>query len=222
MRCFRVDEDVFTGIRLSAVQEGLCIEVGDKKLTLDESLSTSLDEAKQRVVKALDECLSTGEYTGETLEEEDLEQIEELSDIVESESIELIYADIEGKNKIVKEKRRSPDALVLIETIAGVNGRIAFKSTTYDEHVDMKSGRVKRKYRDTFPPPGISVIEEGKSPQGSTCYLLRMMPSSSLRIERTGGLEDAPSVLTIVWKGRKGKAGMSPLLMFSPERRQDQ
>lgn len=222
MRCFRVDEDVFAGIRLSAAQEGLCIEVGDKKLMLDESLGTSLDEAKKRIVTTLDECLSTGEYTGEALTEEELEQVEELTSVVENESIELLYADIEGKNRIVKEKRRSPDALVLIETIAGMNGRIAFKSTTYDEHVDMKSNRVKRKYRDTFPPPGISVVEEGKSPQGSTCYLLRMMPSSSLRIERTGGLEDAPSVLTIVWKGRKGQAGKSPLLMFSPERRQDQ
>jgi len=222
MRCFRVDEDVFAGIRLSTVQEGLCIEVGDKKLMLDEGLSASLGEAKSKVVQTLDECLSAGTYSGEPLEEEELEQIEELTNVVEAESIELIYADIEGKNKIVKEKRRSPDALVLIETIAGMNGRIAFKSTTYEEHVDMKSNRVKRKYRDTFPPPGVSVIEEGRSPQGSTCYLLRMMPSSSLRIERTGGLENAPSVLTIVWKGRKGKAGAPPLLMFSPERRQDQ
>lgn len=222
MRCYRIDEDVFAGINLSVDQKGLFIEVGDKKLMLDENLSSSLKAAKTRVVETLQDCLMQGSYAGERLSEEELNQVDAIAEAVAEENISLIYADVEGKGQIVKEKHRSPDALVLVETAAGIDGRIAFKSTTYDEHVDARSKRVKRRYRDAFPPPGISVIEEGKSPQGGNCYLLRMMPSSSLRIERTGGLEDAPSVLTIVWKGRKGKAGSPPLLMFSPERRQDQ
>ena len=144
---------------------------------------------------------------------------------IEVEPISAVYADVEGK-KIVKQRRGRGrqigylDALVLVETASGPNGTISFKSATYDEYIDMRSSRVKRKYRDTFPPLGIRIIEEGKTTQGGQCFLLRMIPSSSFRIERTGELEGEPSILTVVWKGQMA-AGELPLLVFCPMRHRE-
>jgi hypothetical protein len=221
VRCYRIDEDVFEGIHLQATQKGLCIEVGDRQLPIDPRLSRDLMSTKERVISELKRALDQGAIGTKVLEERDVARLETVLEEVMPQSIELLHADIEQKNRIVKEKRRRPDALVLVETSAGEEGSIAFKSTTYDEIVDDTSGRVRRQYRDVFPPPGVTVLEEGKSRQGSRCFLLKMVPNAALRIERTGALEDAPSILTIVWKGRKGKNGQLPLLMFSPDRRQD-
>lgn len=197
--------------------------MGDKKLLVDRDLSNRLLSTKESIVKRLKACLEKGELEGQPLGEEEEDVIGSMLEDIEPQSIELICADLEQKNRIVRERRRHPDALVLVETSAGSEeGKVVFKSTSFDEFVEPKSGRVKRKYRDVFPPPGVTVIEEGRTREGNPCFLLRMVPSASLRIERTGLLEGEPSVLTIVWKGRKGSHGASPMLMFSPERRQDQ
>lgn len=220
MRCYRVDEDVHTGIYLKKVADNLCIEVGEDTVPLDEAYSSVLLNTKQRVVDMLKGCMITGEVKGKPISNEEKAMLESIVEYVEPESVQLIYADVGSGNDIVRESHRSPDALVLIETAAGPNGGISFLSNTYDEVVDNKK-RVKRRYRSAFPPPGITVVKEGRSAQGSKCFLLRMIPNSSVRIERTGALEGEPSILTIVWKGRVGKAGSPPLLMFSPDRRQE-
>lgn len=221
MRCYRVDEDVYQGIYLSETKTGLCVEVGDKRLPLSEELSNSLKAAKKKVVEVLERCLEEESYAGASLDREDIEDLNEVMEVVEPQSIELLYADLDGKGSIVREKERSSDALVLVETMAGENGHISFKSTTFDEVMDFRSNRVRRRYRDQFPPTGVSIISEGKSKQGSRCLLLRMMPSSSFRMERTGALGEAPTVFTVAWKGRKGEDGGSPLRIFHPERRQE-
>lgn len=222
MRCFRIDEDVHTGIPLKTLDDNcLGIEVGDETLLLDEAFSNTLTNAKQRVVDKLKSCLGLGTLDDQPLTSEELEKVGGMMDFIEPESIKLIYADVGSGNDLVRESRRSPDALVLVETVAGINGYINFLSTTYDECIDQRSKRVRREYREIFPPPGVTVVKEGKTTQGSSCYVLRMMPNSSIRIERNGALDGAPSILTIVWKGRKGKLGSPPLLMFSPDRRQE-
>ena len=225
MRCFRVDEDALQGIPLNIVHDELCIEIGDRQLALDPALSAGLMSSRYTVVSKLRECIQTQRYGGRQLSPAELEDAEHLLEVTNKENISLIYADVEGGKNIVREKRRSPDALVLVEVPAGINGRLKFCSTSFDEHIDTKSNRVRRMYKDVFPTPGIQVIESGSMGKGGTCYLLRMMPCSSFRIERTGMLEMprllptkeriyAPRVLTVVWMGKKGKAG-SPLTVFS-------
>lgn len=222
MRCFRIDEDVHTGIHLEKMyNDNLAIEVGDSIVPLDEAFSAVLTNKKQDVVNKIKDCLYGDELDGSPLTREESSRLSAILAYVEPESIQLIYADVGSGNDIVREKGRSPDALVLVETAAGPNGGISFLSNTYDEVVDPRSKRVKRRYHSSFPPPGVTVIKEGKTPQGSKCYLLRMVPNASIRIERTGVLEGAPSVLTLVWKGRRGREGSPPLLMFSPDRRQE-
>lgn len=226
MRCFRVDEDSFTGIPLSTTQDGLCIEIGDKQLMLDSGLSQKLVSSRYTVVSRLKECLESGCYEGKHLSEAELESTAQLLERVERENISLLYADIEGEKNIVSEKARSPDALVLVEVQPGINGKLRFRSASFEEHIDTKSNRVKRRYKDAFPPPGVRIIESDTTREGVTHYLLRMMPCSSFRVERTGLLEMprlertrervyAPRVLTISWMGKKGKAGSLPLMVFA-------
>jgi hypothetical protein len=144
-----------------------------------------------------------------------------MADAIEEESIALAYCDVAG-DTIVKEQRKNPDALVLVETAPGVNGKVSFKSTAFDEFIDSRSKRVRRKYRNEFPPPGVQVIKEGRTEFGSRCFLLRMMPSSSFRIERSGQLEDAPSVLIVSWKGSQKNGSGVPLVVFSPGRQKEE
>lgn len=220
MRCYRVDEDVFEGIPLSRHNNDLCIEVGDERVVLNPSLTGQLCESKHRVMQTLESAFTTGTYEGAYLSTDDKSRVGQLLEDLEGQSTQLIYADVDPEGTVTCEVKRRPDALVLVETSAGINGRISFMSVTYDECFDARSNRVRRKYRRIFPPPGVTILKEGKTPQGGNCYLLHMVPSSSFRIERSGALEGEPSILTVVWKGRKGPGGL-PLLMFSPDRRQE-
>lgn len=215
MRCYRVDEIAVAGIHLSTVEGGLCIEVGDKRVSVDKRLTESLTSTRYTIIGKLNECLETKNSGGKLFTSDELIYIRNIVEEVETEPFSLMYADIERDRRVVQEERRSPDALVLVETTAGERGVIAHKSTAFNELVDMKSNRVRREYRSVFPPPGVQVIEEGTSPAGGKCYLLRMMPRSSFRIERTGALQGAPNVLTVVWKG-KSVEGASPLQVYSP------
>lgn len=223
MRCYRIDEDVFQGIPLTGCNggRGYYIDVGDEQVRVDESLSNRVYDTREKVLETLRVAMRTGMYDGVRLSGEERNRVGNTLATLVGESIQLIYADVGPDNEITSEPKRHHDALVLVETVAGVNGRIHFKSSTYDEYLDMRSNRVKRRYQQVFPPPGVTVIKEGKTRQGSKVYLLRMAPSSSFRIERTGMLDGEPSILTVVWKGRKSPNGALPLLMFSPDRRQE-
>ena len=216
MRCFRVDEGSVAGIHLSAVEGGLCIEVGDKFLPIDRRLSESLTSTRYSIIGKLNECLDTKGNENRRFNTDELIYIRGIIEKVETEPIALMYADIGRDKSIVQEENRSSDALVLVETAPGERGLIAHKSTAFNELVDARSNRVRREYRDEFPPPGVRVIEEGRSTDGGKCYLLRMMPRSSFRIERTGVLQGAPNVLTVVWRG-KSVEGASPLQVYSPQ-----
>jgi hypothetical protein len=210
VRCYRVDEDVHVGIPLKETTMGLTIEVGEALYPLSHELSDGLLAAKASVLDQLDKSL---------LANPELVQLQEMRELLAPESIQLIHADV-GQYEIVKETRRQPDALVLVETSAGINGHITFMSTTYDESFDTRSNRVRRKNHRIFPPPGVTVLKEGKTHLGGSCYLLRMVPNSSFRMERTGELDGAPSILTVAWKGRKGPGKGEPLIMFSPSRQE--
>ena len=193
---------------------GLTIEVGEGLYPLSHELSDGLIDAKTSVLNALDGCVTNFQFTPD-----ELVQLQEMRELILPESIQLIHADV-GQHEIVKETRRQPDALVLVETSAGVNGHITFMSTTYDESFDPRSNRVRRKNHRVFPPPGVTILKEGKTHLGGSCYLLRMVPNSSFRIERSGELEGAPSILTVAWKGRKGPGKGEPLIMFSPTKQE--
>ena len=222
MRCYRIDEDAHQGIPLSMNNNGgLYIDVGEEETRVDDALTARLCAAKVSVVETLRSILQTGVYDSECLSDDERKRVGNTLDRVESENIRLIYADVGPDGEVIPETKRSPDALVLVETASGPNGRIYFKSSTYDEYLDTRSNRVRRRYQQLFPPPGVTVIKEGKTAQGGRAYLLRMAPNSSFRIERTGLLDGAPSVLTVVWRSRRSPNGASPLLMFSPDRRQD-
>jgi hypothetical protein len=219
VRCYRVDEKAVQGIHLNESAEGLYIEVGNEQMLLEPALVQQFNAARQMVLERLHECHDAKTFMGEPLMEEELDEIDEMLEQIGMESMAVMYADI-GETALIREKRRSPDALVLVETAPGIGGKIAFKSTTFDEHIDRRSNRVRRKYREEFPPPGIQIVKEGQNNLGGKSFLLRMMPSSSFRMERTGTLDDAPNVLTVVWKGQKGVAGAPPLVVFSPARLQ--
>lgn len=200
---------------------GLAIEVGESLYPLSRELGDGLLEAKLKVQQSIETCLiSNQDPSGYPFTTTELAMLQGAADNVAAESIQLIYADV-GQYELVKEARRCPDALVLVETSPGVNGRITFMSTTYDESFDPRSNRVRRKNHRVFPPPGVTILKSGETQLGGSCYLLRMVPNSSFRMERSGELEGAPSVLTVAWKGRKGPGKGEPLLMFSPDRRQD-
>jgi hypothetical protein len=217
VRCFRVDEKASVGIPLATSEDGLHIEVGDENVKLDPELTKSIQAARSIVLEKIRECLYTGKLGTQALSEE---EVEELMDMEEqaSDLLSLMYVDVE-EGKIVKERRPSPKALVLVETAPGLGGRLKFKSTSFLEVYDTRSGRVRRQYREEFPPPGVEVLAEGKSGDRGRCLLLQMIPGSSFRIERTGDLEGIPGVLTVVWKGQKGVAGAAPLEVFSPSSR---
>ncbi len=221
MRCYQIDEKAIVGIYLTSAPEGLCIEVGDKRVPVDSSLAQRLESARGQVVDKLRGCQLTRKYAGADLTDTELEEVADLADIVEREHIALTYADVDDQAKlIVRERGRHRDALVLVETAPGPGGSISFKSTAFDEYIDKHSNRVRRSYHDLFPTPGVQVIEEGTSRQGGRCFLLRMMPNSSFRMERTGELDGEPSVLTVIWKGPMADAGELPLRVFSPSRPQ--
>jgi hypothetical protein len=219
VRCYRVREKAVVGIRLTDGQEGPChIEVGDEKMPLDDTFSDKLREAKASVVGELEGALLSKSYEGEKLTHEELEEVADMLEGVTPEKVTLLYADLKV-DRLVRERRHHPDALVLVETAPGVNGRITFKGTSFDEQVDGNAYRVRRKYSEEFPPPGIQILKEGRTSLGSRCLLLRMMPSSSFRMERSGDLDGAPGVLTVVWKGQKGAGGALPLEVFAPSAR---
>ena len=218
MRCYRVDERANVGIYLTPAQDGPWhIEVGNEKVELDDKFSGTLGDTRDAVVRTLEEALVTKTYDGERLSEEELQEVADLMEDVAADNIKLLFADVKGE-KVVRERRHHMDALVLVETAPGIGGRISFKGTSFEEQVDGNAYRVRRKYSTTFPPPGVEVLKEGRTSQGSRCFLLRMMPSSSFRMERSGDLDGAPGVLTVVWKGQKGAGGAHPLEVFSPSR----
>lgn len=171
-------------------------------------------------MEQLREILASKKFKGQVVEEEELEELAEVAISVVDERISLVHADIR-EGRVVRERAYSADALVHVQTAAGIGGQVLFKSTSFEEVIDSGAGRVRRKYLDTFPPPGVEVIKAGKSPEGGMCYLLRMMPCSSFRIERTGALEDAPSVLTVAWRGRRERGEELPLQVFAPQRPRD-
>lgn len=211
MRCYRVDEDALEGIPLTASPTGPWhIEVGNESVELDERFSATLSEAKSTAIGVLEEALLTKQHEGTRLDEDELGEVADILTDVIPEGVTLLAADLKD-GKVIKERRHHPDALVLVETAPGINGRITFKGTSFEEKIDGSAHRVRRRYSTEFPPPGIQVLKEGKAPGGSRCLLLRMMPSSSFRIERSGELEGAPGVLTVVWKGQKGAGGAGPL-----------
>lgn len=216
MRCYRVDEQAVVGIPLSSTGEGLHIEVGDERRLLDPHLAKGIKTAKEAVLKKIRECLYTGKIGGQSVTEEEVEELMDMEEQAEDE-LSLMHADVE-EDKIVRERVRTPKALVLIETAPGIGGKIKFKSTSFTEHYDEGEKRVKRKYREDFPPPGVRVLTEGKSGERGRCLLLEMLPGASFRIERTGTLDGAPGVLTVVWKGQKGVGGVQPLEVYSPSR----
>ena len=219
VRCYRVREKAVVGIRLTNGEEGSThIEVGDEKMPLDGKFSDKIRETKAEVIDALEGVLLTRNYEGEKLTHEELQEVADLLEDIVPEDATLLHADVKN-DKLVRERRHHPDALVLIETTPGVNGKITFKGTSFDEQVDGNAYRVRRKYSEAFPPPGIQVLKEGRTELGSRCLLLRMMPSSSFRMERSGDLDGAPGVLTVVWKGQKGAGGAHPLEVYSPSAR---
>jgi hypothetical protein len=220
LRCYRVDEHAIVGIHLTQSQDGPWhIEVGDQKVDLDERFSAALDDAKNSVKGTLEEVLLSRSYESKPLSDDELEEVADMLADVVPESITLLSADVSPKGYVVRERRHHPDALVLVETAPVPDGSIAFKGTSFEEAIDAPMHRVRRRYREEFPPPGIQVLKEGKTSGGSKMFLLRMMPSSSFRIERTGKLDGAPGVLTVVWRGQKGAGGALPLEVFSPVRR---
>jgi hypothetical protein len=196
----------------------LCIEVGDASISLEAEMATGIQNAKDMVLEKVKECLFTSSIGGQAITEEELEDLLDMEEQIVDE-LALMYADV-GDGKVVRERRRGPRidprALVLVETAPGLGGKIEFKSTSFDEVYNTRSGRVERKYRGDFPPPGVEVILEGKTKDRGRCLLLQMTPGASFRIERTGDLDGVPGVLTVVWKRQKGVAGSQPLEVYAP------
>lgn len=215
MRCYRIDEDVFQGIPLSMGPSGLLhIEVGTSSIALEKSLSDRLLLAKLSVLEELKLCVETGLHKGVQLDDADKRRAARLLEEIAPQSIQLLYADV-GNDSIVSETHRSRDALVLVETSPGMNGGLSFLSSSYDEHVSARG--VHRRYRQEFPPPGVTVVGEGDMRQGSKCYLLRMVPHSSFRMERNGALYGEAPILKVTWTGRG--TGSEPLQIYCPEHR---
>lgn len=217
MRCYRIDEAALVGIPLTTTEAGLHIEVGDARVVLDASLDRSVRAARESVLETIRECLKTRKILGHSATEEEMEELKDMEEQAQAELF-LIHTDVE-QGKIVRERKPSPRALVLVETPPGIGGRIRFKSNSFDEVFEERSGRVRRVYREEFPPPGIEVLAVGRDEQhGGRVLLLVMLPGSSFRIERTGELEDLPTTLTVSWKGQKGVGGVQPLEVWSPAR----
>lgn len=87
-------------------------------------------------------------------------------------------------------------ALVHVEVSPGINGRVIYTSSSFDE--DIVEDRVKRTYRE-FPPIGIEKLAEGGiEPE----LLIGMMPGSSFRLICTGDTGGAPDGMTVIWTGK--------------------
>jgi hypothetical protein len=217
LRCFRVDEIAVSGIHLSTVGGRLCVEVGDQQFPLGDELSQRLITTKQSVVNKLRETIERKGNGKRPFTPNELIYLDRLQGVIETEPISLMYADVGEDGTLTQERRHSAEALVLVETSAGINGTIVHKSTEFEERCNLSDRTIYREYKDSFPPAGVTVLAEGKSAQGSKCYLLRMWPRSAFRMERTGRLEGAPDFFTVVW-GKQRLVGDLPLQVYTQTR----
>lgn len=213
MRCYTVDEIATRGIQVTEDGSGPYVEVGEARIPVDASFGQALSAAKKIVLEKINACREEGTYKGEELTSDELFELDYLSAAVSRDPVRALYAEVRG-GQIVKDTKREHDALVLVETAPGFGGKIFFLSTSFDEYFDRKSNRIRRKYRQNFPPPGVEVVTHSAI-DGSACYLLRMKLGSSFRIERTGRLDGAPRTLIVSWKGPRENRG-EPLEVYSP------
>ena len=211
MRCFRVDERSSVGITLSPTENGgLHIDLGDTSFPLQPGMEKTLLGLLREVVDRLGKAqMDDGDR--------------EVFSRIQSEWPKLLCADI-VRGKVAPQRSSSNDALVMVETCAGDDGKVEYKGTVYTEKFDERTNRIERVYEGPFPPIGVEVIAEGKDHHGSRCMLLRMKPNASFRIERSGALEGESPVLTVIWTGgrsrRRGEDVQLPLLVVPPRRYQ--
>jgi hypothetical protein len=113
---------------------------------------------------------------------------------------------------VLKPARGAPSqqALVRVETMGGVEGKVTLTAEAYEE--DLRQGRVK-KLRHRFPPAGVLALctDEQTKQHNTGCEVIDlfivMNPGASFRIERTGQLTDqngesASPEMFIRWTGR--------------------
>lgn len=99
---------------------------------------------------------------------------------------------------------RQEQALVRVETAAGVGGKVRLTSCAFDGA--MKAGRVVDTYH-AFPPTGVTALctpDMLERIRGGVDYLdvfVLMNPGARFRIERSGALEGAKKYITVCWTG---------------------
>lgn len=112
--------------------------------------------------------------------------------------------DVHKKGKLQHTETTQSCCLIHIETIAGVGGTLEYSAASYDEVFNISY--VERVYH-AFPPPGITVLAEGKGQNNEPQLLLKMASGSHFRILRNGTLDDRtdptlliPPVLYVSWR----------------------
>ena len=122
---------------------------------------------------------------------------------------------LEGYRPAAEVEDEEEQALVYLEIMAGVGGRVALLPPA----LEIANG-VAKKYC-SFPPQGVQFLGSdadaaaahgGLHPSMDAWVLLK--PGGCIRIERTGGLKDqhgdsAPSIFTIRWNGRIKELSMT-------------
>jgi hypothetical protein len=217
MRCYRVDEGALRGIPTELSGQDLYVEVGSTRVMLDSSWSDALIDTADAIAEELDACWKAKKWKGKRLDEETLNQVEGLLEEVVNARVYIMDADFKD-GKLSRARQPSNDALVLVDMLPGERGSLKFTSTLFEEqlHRGGRDGkqRVYRRYSESFPPMGVTILAQGESQSRSKVYLLRMMPGSSLRIERSGRLLGAPRTFKVSWRGADWAE--EPLLVSSP------
>jgi hypothetical protein len=192
MKTFTITEVVTKGIQIDWSKGK---ENGVLGLLLGEGPDKDIEET---VRNALMEETSHQVLRGDN----DTSMIEKYSKALEGEDTFpaiLHWADLGKENdRLLREKRpQDRDALVLVRTMPGHRGKIAYYANTFDE-VEDESGVTK--VPRAFPPPGVHVLARKEVEHGVE-LLLKMRPRAAFRISRTGQLEGAPPELVVTWNG---------------------
>lgn len=123
--------------------------------------------------------------------------------------ITLRAADISDRDgvRIIKERGKSPYALVHVAMCAGVGGRLWIEAAGFDEVED--DAAVRRQPR-MFPGAGVEVVAIGHGPQGEPHALLKLKKGAAFRICRNGALNGLPPAVDINWNGHEMFARPAP------------
>lgn len=191
MLCYTVREGVSKGFEPQVQDGGLVYP-----LPIEEKFLQELEEFFEQVAQANEQLAATKKKYYH-----DVRTI--LRATITQEDAQFVLKKDPKKKPAAKPKEQ---ALVFIETHAGVGGRVFLTSLSYDEV--MTRGRVRWQHRP-FPPAGIQAcatdaeLERIRKGVPALNLVVVMNPGAGFRISRDGRLEGASPQLFVHWNGER-------------------